>query len=465
MFPDVVIRIARAMQTRGGRAIVVGGSVRDLVLGLPPKDFDLEVHGIEPLRLEEVLASLNPDWMDTVGRAFGVLKVRINGMDIDLSIPRRESKVGSGHRGFTVVGDPTLSPREAARRRDFTINTLAMDPLSGEILDFFGGQEDLREGILRATDPKRFVDDPLRVLRAAQFAGRFGFAVEAGTLALCRKVAATQEFAGLPAARISEEWRKLLLKSPKPSIGLEVGMATGAWKILHPELANLIGTPQDSEWHPEGDVWQHTLMATDKAAEIVRREKLQEDDALVILLAVLLHDLGKPSTTLFERGRWRSLGHEAAGVAIARKFFARNTFGREIETRVLALIADHLFPVQHGLDASDSAIRRLALRLSPATIVELVMVSEADALGRAVPNRNFREGSVLLERAKTLAVGSGEKVEPLLKGDALISELGMKQSRQLGDVLRAVFEAQLDGRITTFEQALEMAREMQKQRQ
>ncbi|MBI2462873.1 MAG: CCA tRNA nucleotidyltransferase [Candidatus Spechtbacteria bacterium] len=459
MFPDIVVRLAQAMQARGGRLFVVGGTVRDMILGVPPKDFDLEVHGIAPSRLEETVASFHPSWMDTVGRSYGVLKVRIDGEDLDIAPPRRDSKVGEGHKGILAVPDPTMTLEEACRRRDFTVGAMAMDPLTGELFDFFGGQEDLRQGILRATDPERFVDDPLRVMRAVQFAARFGFAVEQATAVLCRNVTATKEFVGQSPARVSEEWRKLLLKSPQPSVGLQVGLELGVWDALHPELAALWICPQDANWHPEGSVGEHTKLAVDKAAEIVRREGLAGDDALVIILAVLLHDSGKPATTVFIDGRWRSPNHEAAGVDAARKFFARNAFGREIEARVLPLIADHLFPAQHGLEVSDAAIRRLAQRLVQATIAELVMVSEADVLGRAVPNREFAEGTALLEQAKTLAVGSG-KTEPLLMGRHLISELGMKPNRQFSEILRAVFEAQLEGRVATIEQALDMAREI-----
>lgn len=264
-FPEIIFSIAEAMRGQGGRALLVGGIVRDMLLGLPPKDYDFEVYGIAFEHLEVMIRFLNPDWMGTVGKAFCVLKVRFGELAMDIAIPRRESKSGAGHDGFRMVGDPTMSPQEGARRRDFTVNAMALDPLTDEIFDFFGGREDLSRKILRATDPKRFCDDPLRVLRAVQFAGRFGFSVEPHTIAVCREMTREDEFRDLPAARIGEEWRKLLLKSQSPSVGLEVGRATGAFEVLHPELTNLIGVPQDAEWHPEGDVWTHTCMVADAA--------------------------------------------------------------------------------------------------------------------------------------------------------------------------------------------------------
>ena len=464
-FPDVIFQIAETVEEQGGRALLVGGIVRDILLNLPPKDFDFEVYGISPDRLEAILGSLEPDWMDIVGRAFGVLKVRFEDLDIDVSIPRRESKVGAGHKGFEVAGDPTMSPEEAARRRDFTINALAMDPISGEILDFFGGQKDLANGILRATDPERFRDDPLRVLRAMQFAGRFSFAVEPATLAICREMVRQPEFAALPSARIGEEWYKLLLKSPRPSVGLQIGLSTGAFKILHLELAALVGVPQDPEWHPEGDVWTHTTMTVDAAADIVRREGLKEDDALVIMLGALCHDFGKASTTAFVEGRWRSRGHEEAGVTPTCLFLARMEFGKEIEARVAPLVADHLFPAHTAGEAGEVAIRRLARRLHPATVRELVWVSEADHRGRDVSWDGFPTGDELLRRAEAMDIVSAQP-QRLLQGRDLIrlgwvpytgrSQDGIK----FQPILDAVFEAQIKGNITTLEEALEMAKSL-----
>lgn len=460
MFPDIVIRLALAMQEQGGRLFVVGGSVRDMLLHIEPKDFDLEVHGVETMRLEEIVRSFNPEWMDTVGRSYGVLKVRIGGVDLDIAPPRRDSKVGEGHKGILAVPDPTLTPVEAARRRDFTVGAMMLDPLTGELFDFFGGQEDLQQGILWATDPRSFPDDSLRVLRAVQFAARFGFVVEAGTLELCRRVAATKDFAKQSPARVTGEWRKLLLQSPRPSVGLQLGLETGAWHALHPELARLTSVQQDHFWHPEGPVFEHIKMAVDRAAVIVRREGLAEDDALVLLLATLLHDGGKFETTYEEGGHWHSPGHAAAGVAVAQEFFARNAFGQGIETRVLPLIADHMFLTDKGLETSDKAIRRHADALRPATFELLVWLWEADIMGRAFSDREFAEGRIMIQRAEALYVSKGEKIPSLLTGKELIRELGMKESRELGDVLRAIYEAQLDGRVVTHEEALAMARDV-----
>ena len=464
--PEFIPRITLAVAAQGGQTHLVGGVVRDVLLGIPPKDFDLEVFGIEPDRLESLLRSLHPSWMDLVGEFFGVLKLRFGESVVDVSIPRRDSKVGTGHRGFEVTSDPAMSPKEAARRRDFTVNALAMDPLTGEILDFFGGRDDLDNRILRATDTERFRDDPLRVLRAVQFAGRFGFEVEPRTVAICREMVDQPEFAALPGARITEEWRKLLLQSPKPSLGLEVGLATGAWQVLHSELSDLVDCPQDPVWHPEGDVWVHTGMVVDAAADIVRREELEGDDALAIMFGALCHDLGKPAVTRYLANksgevRWRSYAHEAAGVGPTRSLLSRMEFGKDVEERVIKLVAHHLAPshmFDGGRTPTDAAVGKLARRIDPATLKELVWVAEADHRGRTLPDDGFPAGAGLLERAGRLGV-SAAAPKPLLMGRHLV-DLGWTPGPAFGPVLASVYEAQLEGTVTTFDQAIGMAQEL-----
>lgn len=466
-FPEYVMRVANAVRDEGGNALIVGGGIRDMVLGLLPKDVDIEVFGIAPDRLEILLHSIGgPVWVDIAGRSFGVFKVQFSdGSVIDVSIPRRESKSGSGHRGFEVSGDPFMPFEEAARRRDFTVNAMAFDPISQEFFDFFKGQEDLEGRILRATDTVKFQEDPLRVLRAMQFAGRFGMMVEPRTLTVCRGMVREREFAELPNARIGEEWRKLLLKSPRPSIGLTVGLATGAFHTLHPELVALIGCKQEKEWHPEGDVWTHTMMVVDVAAEIIRRECLAGDDALVIMLGALCHDLGKPAVTRFMQNntgewRWRAHGHEDAGIEPTRSFLSRMDFGKDVELRVVKLVADHLAPSHmfetQWREPTDSAIRKLARRLEPVTMKELVLVAEADHRGRTFSEDGFRAGRMLLERAQALKV-TKKGPERILMGRHLIEHFGWKEGPHFKPVLDTVFEAQMEGRVTTFEEALAMA--------
>ena len=447
--------ISTAITVAGGRALVVGGYVRDEVLsrmGRPvvPKDIDIEVYGLDYPRLKEVLQAFGR--VDEVGAQFGILKVQ----DLDVSMPRRDSKVGMGHRGIQVTGDPTMSIPEAARRRDFTINSLCMDPITGEVFDYYGGIDDLRIRLVRATDKELFQDDPLRALRAVQFASRFDFSIESETMEICRRMPIEE----VTRERVGDEWRKMLLKSERPSIGLELARDLGILEKLHPDLHAISGIEQDPGWHPEGSVWIHTLMVVDEAVKIADREGLQDEDRLVLILAAITHDLGKATTTVRrEDGRVVSLGHTGAGVDPARRFLMSIDIPMRAVERILPLVEEHLFPTLNK-QPSDSSVRRLAVRLHPATIRELTWVAEADHRGRAIPYDGFPQGRYLLEKAETLEVKLS-KPQELLKGhgDELI-EQGMVPGPQFGAVLRQVYDLQLAGEISTIEQAQAKALEL-----
>ncbi|HEU5131124.1 MAG TPA: hypothetical protein VFT26_03435, partial [Pyrinomonadaceae bacterium] len=295
--------LAQAIHEAGGRALLVGGCVRDALMGVQPKDWDLEVYNLDPARLREILDQFGP--VNIVGEAFTVYKL---GHHLDVSIPRRERKAGRGHKAFVIEGDPAMSIAEATRRRDFTINAILQDPLSGELIDPFDGQRDIDRHILRAVSKDTFAEDSLRVLRAAQFASRFEFDIDPETVELCRSI----DLSDLPAERIWGEMEKLLLRSSRPSVGLDWLRRLGAIEKLFPEIQSLIGVPQDPEWHPEGDVFVHTQLVIDQARGFI--EDLSYPRQVTVMLAALAHDFGKPATTEFLEGRWRSRGHEEAGV-------------------------------------------------------------------------------------------------------------------------------------------------------
>ncbi len=243
-----LIPLASLCKARGGRALVVGGAVRDQVMlrhgrnpwpstrqGSPsaPADLDVEVHGIPAQQLEEILRRLGR--INLVGQSFAVYKLRLKNHQVDVSLPRRDNKVGPGHRGIVVGGDPFMGIKEASRRRDLTINSMAMDPLDGTLHDPFAGQEDIRMGILRATDPDTFVEDPLRSLRVLQFAARFRFSVDQELGRLC----STMPIFELPRERVRGEFKKLLLKAANPSIGLLLGQSMGIWAQILPQVARI----------------------------------------------------------------------------------------------------------------------------------------------------------------------------------------------------------------------------------
>ena len=447
-----------SLREAGGRPYLVGGVVRDALLGLPVEDFDVEVFGLGEGRLRETLQSVGR--VDVVGAAFAVYKVSgLAGVAgaVDVSLPRRDSKVGRGHRGIAVAGEPDLAVREAARRRDFTMNALLLEPFTGEVLDPWGGRADLEARVLRAVDAETFGEDPLRALRAVQLAARFELTVDPATVRLC----ASMPLHELPKERVFGEIEKLLLKARRPSRGMAL---LKEWRMLAtvaPELVPLAETPQEPDWHPEGDVWVHTLQVVDEAAVLI--EDLREADpprALTVMLAALCHDLGKPATTTHEEGRIRSRGHEEAGVAPTLTLLDRwNVFTREgydVRGQVVALVRDHLKPGELYKERDrigDGAIRRLARKCEPDL---LYRVARADCLGR----RPGTFAPVAMEwfRDRVRALDVAERPpEPLLKGRDVVG-LGVAPGPEVGRILKAVYELQLDGAVATPQEALERAR-------
>ena len=445
--PPLALEIARAVQTAGGRALIVGGWVRDRLLGLDAKDLDIEVFGLAADALRTLLETFGR--VDTVGESFTVYKIA----DVDVSLPRRESKIGRGHKGFRVDGDPHLSYVEAARRRDFTINAMSWDPLSGEIIDPFNGRADLDARVLRVVDAGTFADDSLRVLRALQFAARFALTLDAETRRICAAIPLND----LPCERVWGEIEKLLLRAPQPSIGLALALELGVVDKLFPELKALVGCAQEPEWHPEGDVWIHTLLVVDQAR--LRIDDLSRGPATAVMLGAVCHDLGKPMTTIFKDGRIRSPGHEEAGVAPAMALLDRLNIhsldGYDVRRTVAGLTAQHLKPgmfKKSPSPVSTGAFRRLALKVD---LELLARLAKADCLGRPGPF-DCSAMDWFLERARELGVAHAPP-EPLLLGRHLL-ELGVPPGPRVGQLLKQIYERQLDGEITSVEDGIQAAK-------
>ena len=509
------IGIARAVRDAGGRAVVVGGWVRDHLLGRRSKDVDIEVFGLDADRLESLLAGFGT--VHAVGRAFGVF--RVGGIDVDFSLPRRDSKRGPGHRGFDVAPDPSLDFAEAARRRDLTVNSIGIDPLTGEVLDPHGGRRDLERRVLRATDPAHFPEDPLRGLRAAQLAARLEMEPDEELVALCRKL----DLSELSGERVFDEFRKLLLRAKKPSIGLRVLDDTGQLRFF-PEIDALRGVPQDPEWHPEGDVWVHTLMVLDAAASLrsagtgsteqdpdpstrapvvagspdagasgedgttpsakdavhshedgqhgedgvtpptedgTRSGEDGGGEDLTLMLGALCHDLGKPATTERVGGRIRSYGHDVAGVAPTRALLGRLRASGALVDRVAALVEHHLAPalfVRNG--ATAKGYRRLARKLERAgvSIELLVRVARADHLGRTTADAlagRFDAGDAFLAAARAHSVEHAAPRDAVL-GRHLV-ERGMKPGSGFAPILERCREIQDETGWTDPERILDRA--------
>ncbi|MBT4758300.1 MAG: HD domain-containing protein, partial [Opitutae bacterium] len=375
--------------------------------------------------------------LDTVGRAFGVFIIK--GHDIDLALPRRESKSGPKHTDFVVEGDPSMSPKEAASRRDFTINAISFDPLTDELLDPYDGVTDLKAGHLRNVSAA-FSEDPLRVLRGMQFIARFDLEATPATITLCRELSPEH----LPSERLWEEWKKLFLKGAQPSKGLLFLQACD-WLQYFPEIEALVGCEQDPEWHPEGDVWTHTYHCLDAYA---RHRIGDEWEDLIVGLAVLCHDMGKAVSSFVDAktGRIRSPRHDVDGVPIARAFLERLTRQKKIFEEVLPLVEQHMRPLALYRDgAGDTAIRRLAARVK--RVDRLTRVAFADKSGRPpIVVDGFPEGDWLLKKATELAIEDSAP-KPILLGRHLIA-LDIKPGAHFGKILDRAYEAQLEGEFT-----------------
>ena len=425
-----VQHIAKVLRDLGGRVLLVGGCVRDSLLSIPSKDIDMEVYGLDASVVESALAAKYR--LDTVGRAFGVFILK--GLNIDLALPRRESGVGPKHTDFEVQGDPSMSPRDAASRRDFTINAISYDPLTREQIDPFNGANDLKSRRLRHIS-EAFSEDPLRVLRGMQFVARFGLSATRETIDLCRALSPQH----LPMERLWEEWKKLILKGKEISLGLNF-LKSCHWLKYFPELEALDGCQQDPKWHPEGDVWTHTLHCLDAYA--AQRTGEQWED-LVVGFAVLCHDMGKPETTYTdEDGRIRSPRHDVRGVPVATHFLERITRQKKVFEEVLPLVEQHMRPLSLYRDrASDSAIRRLASRVK--RIDRLIRVARADNSGRPPIDPNFPEGKWLLDKTEQLRIKDSAP-KPILQGRHLIN-LGINPGPNFGKILDQAYDAQLKG--------------------
>lgn len=452
--PENLKHAISLLANAGGKGHLVGGSVRDALLNLRPKDFDVEVYGLTMEKIAEVLGSLG----DTVttGKAFSVIELRVDEQEYDFSVPRKEHKTGSGHRGFEIVPDPNLSEFEASLRRDLTINALHYDPICAEVIDFHGGLSDLENGILRHVS-NAFREDPLRPLRLMQFAGRFGFELHPDTAAICSSL--KDEYCTLPAERVWGEWEKWANKSVQPSFGLKA-LKDMDWLDIYPEIESLNGVPQDPEWHPEGDVWEHTLHCVDAIVNLDEWKQSDAENRCILLLATLCHDFGKVECTQqIEKGgrlRWTSHGHSEAGIPISKRFLKRIGAFKNVADPVPLLVHKHHFLMSpDGKEPTNASLRRLARKLNPANAVQLAAVMKADALGRPpLPNKKkIRDIDTFIQRMGKLDIAVSRPV-PILMGRHLI-DLGLEPGPAFKSLLDVAFEAQLDGAFDSVESGIQ----------
>lgn len=443
-----LVKLVEHLYSHGIKPIFVGGFVRDHFSGHSTNDLDIELYGVTSLDTLETL--LKPfGKLGLYGKSFGVLKLSYEGYSIDFAPPRAESKSGFGHKGFEIIWHNELDFTSAARRRDFTINAIGYDPITKKILDPYSGIQDLDNKILRCVDPSTFVDDPLRLLRAVQFAARYELTCDNTLLVLCRDMIAGGALEELPKERIFEEFKKLLLLSTHPSIGMNVLRDMGGLPFFTP-LDRFEYTPQESSSHPEGHVWTHTLMALDVMATL-RCGAWRRD--MVLMLSTLLHDIGKPDTTTIVEGVLNAPKHAETGVELARTWLGKITEDKELIEAILPLVHYHGWPRKlFRTRADDSKILRLSTQVC---IDDLITVAKADFFGRSfnddIPTC-FEAGEWLYKRASELGVLYAPPT-PLLLGRDLIS-LGLTPSEAFKPILDSAYEAQLNQLFFTHEEAI-----------
>ena len=439
--PEILEDILKDLQEIGATPIIVGGSVRDFFLNIPVKDYDIEIFGIDSL--ETIQKSLEKfASVKLVGKSFGVLTLRVNEYDFDFALPRIEKKIGNTHQDFEIITNANLSFKEAAIRRDFTINAIGYDFCTKDFLDPFNGINDLKNRVLKYIDDKTFIEDSLRVYRAIQFSARFDFSLDEKTFELCKKIVQNNELHFLPKERIYEEFKKLFLKSSKPSIGFELLKDLGVLKYF-PELKALISCVQDPIYHPEGDVWIHTMMCLDELSRILKEENIVDEyRKLYLFYAILCHDFGKPFCTKEINGKITSHKHESLGIEPTISFLSKLTNEKKFIEIVSSLVKNHLIPFQLYLaESSLKAIKRLSLKVN---IEDLCLVCLADCLGRTIPDKEKCPKATfwVLNKAKELDIHN-EPIKAIVQGRDLI-ELGFKPSDKFKEILEFAFDLQID---------------------
>ena len=425
---EMAHEIALRVHAAGGSTYFVGGCVRDKLMGMENKDIDIEIHGISPETLGVILDSLGK--RTEMGASFGIYGLR--GYGLDIAMPRKEEATGRGHKDFAVYVDPYLGTYKAALRRDFTMNALMEDVLTGKVIDHFGGIEDLRKGVLRHVNSVTFVEDPLRVLRAAQFASRFGFTVAEETIALAK----TMDLSALASERIMGELQKALVKAPKPSVFFSEMRKMEQLDIWFPELKSLIGVEQNPATHPEGDVWTHTMMVLDQAA--LRKDRASS--AINLLMAALCHDMGKSTATKMTEKGLRAINHETEGVPLAKRFVSRLTTEVQLNKYVLNMVKLHMRPHQLGKDRASFAATN---RMFDAAMVpkDLLLLSFSDRMGRDGALRDEQEERFLLER---LELYEEIMSRPCVMGADLV-KAGLRPGPAFSEVLAFAHDLHLCG--------------------
>ncbi|MBQ7010220.1 MAG: HD domain-containing protein [Clostridia bacterium] len=441
---EIAILIAKRVAAEGGRAYFVGGFVRDRLLGTENKDIDVEVHGISPASLEKILDSVGE--RISMGESFGIYGLK--GADVDVAMPRKEKVRGKGHRDFEVFVDPFIGTEKASARRDFTVNAMMQDVLTGEIIDHHGGREDLCRGVLRHVSDESFGEDPLRVLRLCQFAARFGFSAHPSTVEICKKM----DVSTLSRERVDGELKKALLKSERPSVFFELLRETEQLAPWFAELLPLIGLRQDPKYHAEGDVWTHTMLVLDEAAKL----RHKAEDPYGFMLAALTHDMGKALCTEKVGDRIHSYGHEVKGLPVIRQFLSRLTAEKRLIRYVLSLAEYHMKP--NTLAGAGSSVKSTNKMFDAVADPEaLICLALADSRGREKAGDNGDNSEFLYGR---LEIYREYMSRPYVTGKDLF-EAGLHTGEQFSELLSFAHKLRLAGvdKESALKQTIAMAKD------
>ena len=440
---EMARRIASLVDEQGGTAYFVGGYVRDKIRHEDNKDIDIEVHGIYPRQLESILDALGE--RISIGESFGIYNLK--GYTLDIAMPRKEDNRGSGHRDFDICVDPFIGTYKAALRRDFTINALLEEILTGKVIDHFGGLEDLDNGIIRHINDATFAEDPLRVLRAAQFAARFNCTIADETLELCRRM----DLSSLSKERVMGEVEKALLKSEKPSVFFESLRQMNQLSAWFPELEDTIGVKQNPRHHAEGDVWTHTMMVVDAAVKY--RDEVS--NPLGFMLSAVTHDFGKAICTEMVNGQIHAYNHETAGLPLVELFMRRLTAEKALIEYVMNMSELHMRP--NVMAANNSAIKSTNKLFDQSVEPEaLACLALSDDIGKIPPQE---DGSHADFFAKRLEVFREYMSRPYVMGRDLITA-GMVPSERFSEYLEYAHKLRLAGvkKDDALRQTLAMAR-------
>lgn len=425
---DMANKIAQLVTKQGGTVFYVGGYVRDKLRQEKNKDIDIEVHGIYPSELVAILDSLGE--RITIGENFGIYNLK--GYSLDIAMPRKEKNRGAGHKDFEICVDPFIGTYKAALRRDFSINALLEDVLTSEVIDHFGGVEDIHNGVVRHINDATFVEDPLRVLRSAQFAARFGYSVADETIELCNRVDLTP----LPKERILGEVEKALLKSEKPSVFFEVLRKMNQLSVWFPELEQTIGVSQNPKHHAEGDVWTHTMMVIDEAV----RYRNKVSNPLGFMLSAITHDFGKILCTELVNGEIHAYEHETIGLPLVKSFMTRLTAEKALIKYVLNLSEYHMKP--NTLAADHSSIKATNKMFDRSVDPEaLIYLAISDGLGKIAPREYISYDKFFMDR---LAVYRDYMSRPYVMGRDLIAS-GVLPSERFSEYLEYAHKLRLAG--------------------